>query len=238
MKEITMRYNLSINDARRNDYGAIHLFTAPGTTLQHVNIYQNTVFMSPGQNSAAALGVSFWSPGLREVRVINNSFITDGNTAFIDIPQAGNDIRFWGNNYDSTGDEFVINFDGQNYYSLADWRSATGQENYNGNDVGSNAPAGVVMAGGSAPSDYKLRPDSILVDHGLDLNGLFGLDSIQKDFFGNPVPARITYDIGMHELPADPPPPTQTPMPIPTPTATAIPSMIYTVYIPVTQSLP
>jgi hypothetical protein len=227
MNDITVRYNLSVNDARRNNYGGIHLFTAPDTTLDRVNIYQNTVFISPGQNDAAAFGVSNWSPGLREVQVINNSFITDGNVDFIDIPQAGNDIRFMGNNYDSMGDAFAVHFAGQDYHSLAGWRNATGQEQYDGQDVGLTAPAGVIMAGGTAPENYQLLPDSALVDRGLDLVNLFGLDPDQRDYFWNSVPARNAYDIGIHELPADPPLPTQTPVP------TTEPRAKYNIYNPV-----
>jgi hypothetical protein len=55
----------------------------------------------------------------------------------------------------------------------------------------------------------------------LDLNSFFGFDSSQVDFFGNPVPSRKSYDIGMYELPEDPPLPTT-----------------FSVYLPVNSSLP
>lgn len=238
MTDITVRYNLSVNDARRNNYGGIHLFTAPGTTLERVNIYQNTVFISPGQKSAAAFGISNWFPGLRETQVINNSFISGGGAAFIDIPQAGNDIRFVGNNYDSTGHAFAVHFAGHDYDSLAGWRDATGQEQQNGHDVGSTVDAGVWNVGGAVPEDYQLLPNSALVDRGLDLASFFGPGLIQKDFFSNPVPARNGYDIGMHELPSNLPPPTETPMPTPTPAPTAEPGAAYNIYLPVSKGMP
>jgi len=242
MQNITVRYNLSVNDARRNDYGGIHLFTAPGKTLQGVDIYQNTIFISPGENSAAAFGVSNWSPGLREVRVINNSFIAEGDTDFVEITQVGNDIQFWGNNYDSMDGTFAVRFAGGYYNSLANWRTATGQEQFNNQDVGSTLPAGVWKAGGEVPDEYQLLPDSALVDRGLDLLGQFGIEPPESDYFGNPVPDHIDYDIGMHELPEElQPTPTPTPTPTLTPTQTPSPTIepgagTYKIYMPISVS--
>lgn len=213
MNGITIRYNLSVNDARRNRYGGIHLFTAPGTRLQGVDIYQNTVFIAPGKSTSSAFGVSQWAPGLRDVRVINNSFIADDGVRFIDIEDVGNGIQFLGNNYDSTADAFVIHFEGNTYTSLPDWRAATGQERLGELSVGSAKTADVIRPGGDSPEDYQLRADSVLVDAGLDLLNVFGLVAGARDFFGNPVPAGKSYDIGMHELPRQSPP-TSTPMPM------------------------
>ena len=201
MRNILVRYNLSVNDARRNRHSGIYLFRVEETNLQGIDIYQNTVFISPGPSQPAAFRTSSWTTGLEDVRVLNNSFITSGGAWLIDIEQPRNDIGFWGNNYDSSEETFVVRYEGDAYYTLPAWQEATGQEHFDGAETGTAVPASVKNPGGSSPVDYQLRSESSLVDSGLDL-GIFNVPEADiHDFFGNPVPANITYDIGMYEAP-------------------------------------
>lgn len=199
MSDIALRYNLSVNDARRNRHGGVYLFRVEGTEMHGIDVYQNTVFVSPGPRHPAAFRVANWTTGIEEVRILNNAFITSGEAWFVDIEQPGNDVRFWGNNYDSSEGSFVIRYAGEDYYALSDWRTATGQERYEGVETGKSLPSSLTNSGGSSPSDYQLRGESGLVDGGLDLGRYFVPDAGARDFFGNLIPARSTYDIGMHE---------------------------------------
>ncbi len=47
---------------------------------------------------------------------------------------------------------------------------------------------------------YKLQKDSPLIDGGLDLRSLFGIDPGRRDFYGNPIPSGTGFDIGAHEI--------------------------------------
>jgi hypothetical protein len=201
MRNITLRYNLSVNDARRNRYSGIYLFRVAGAEMKGIDIYQNTVFISPGSNQPAAFRISNWTTGLEDIKVINNSFITSGGAWLVDIEQPGNNISFWGNNYDSSEETFVIRYEGDAYYSLPEWREESSQERLNGTETGTALSASVNNPGGSSPFDYQLRSGSSLVDGGLSLVDSFVQDAGNHDFFGNPVPANITYDIGMYEEP-------------------------------------
>jgi len=45
-----------------------------------------------------------------------------------------------------------------------------------------------------------LQKNSPLIDAGLDLRSLFGIDPGKRDFFGNSIPQGKAYDIGAHEI--------------------------------------
>lgn len=47
---------------------------------------------------------------------------------------------------------------------------------------------------------YRLQKNSPLIDAGLDLRALFGIDPGNRDFFGNSIPQGKGCDIGAHEI--------------------------------------
>ena len=47
---------------------------------------------------------------------------------------------------------------------------------------------------------YRLQPSSLLVDLGLDLKSVFGIDPGKHDFYGTEIPQGGKYDIGANEV--------------------------------------
>ena len=98
---------------------------------------------------------------------------------------------------------------GTTYTSLAAWRSATGQETHDGNDVGFECDPCLVSPGNcgtigdpcnlASLTAYKLQSNSPLIEGGLDLQSLFGIDAGGQDYFGSPIPVGDQYDVGAHE---------------------------------------
>ena len=120
-----------------------------------------------------------------------------------------------GNCYWTYGDNIEINWGGTTYTSLASWRSATGQETLDGNDVGFECdPCLVDVGNGGTIGDpcnlasltaYKLLSNSPLIDAGLDLQSEFGIDPGVRDYYGTAIPIGDQYDAGADEYrnPAD-----------------------------------
>lgn len=224
MSNITVRYNLSVNDGRRNRYGGLHMFKARNADLNGVYFYNNTVYMSPGNEHAAAFAIHHdFTDGAVDVLVANNLFITRGGAHLVDVSAPNNDISFVGNNYDSSGEAFQIVYLGETYTSLSAWRSATGQERLSGNATGLATAAQLVAAGSTDAADYQLRNVSSLINAGLDMQSVFGIDPGKQDLFGNPLPGYGAFDVGMHEFP-EPAAASPTPTLTPDSTATAIPT--------------
>ena len=78
-----LRYNLSVNDGRRNRYGGIHLWsTGANGGITDTTLYANTVYIGKSADGSPA-AVDCTSAGIRNICFYNNCFHTDGNTAFI-----------------------------------------------------------------------------------------------------------------------------------------------------------
>ena len=78
-----LRYNLSVNDGRRNGYGGLHLWsTGTNGGIADTYFYANRVYMAQSVEGSPA-AVDCTSDGIRNIRFYNNSFQTDGNVALI-----------------------------------------------------------------------------------------------------------------------------------------------------------
>jgi len=116
---------------------------------------------------------------------------------------------FAGNAYCAVDGQFNIS----GCKSLEEWRKTTGQETLNGKPVGLVVDPRVADLGKSPTigdptklytlTAYRLEKDSPLIDAGLDLRSLFGIDPGNRDFFGNSIPQGKAYDIGAHEIVSD-----------------------------------
>ncbi len=47
---------------------------------------------------------------------------------------------------------------------------------------------------------YKLQESSPLIEAGLDIQSLFGIDTGSEDYYGTPIPVGVEYDVGAHEF--------------------------------------
>ncbi|MEZ4829573.1 MAG: right-handed parallel beta-helix repeat-containing protein [Bacteroidia bacterium] len=207
LRNNTIRYNISENDGRNNDYGGIHFWKGSGV-LADIKIYNNVVFMSAGTGISPAAFRST-SAGIDSVKVSNNLFITSGNIELVDKSSNSADISFQGNAYHSmTGQHRYA--EGANVYnSLNAWRTGKGQEMLGGNPVGFQGDPVVSNPGGGGTigdptllftlNAYNLLNASPLKDMGLSLDSVLGVNVGNQDFFNNTIPANGQFDVGAEE---------------------------------------
>ena len=78
-----LRYNLSVNDGRRNRYGGIHLWsTGANGGITDTTLYANTICTTQSPDGIPA-AVDCLSNGIRNLRFYNNCFQTDGKAALV-----------------------------------------------------------------------------------------------------------------------------------------------------------
>jgi hypothetical protein len=212
MKGITIRYNISENDGRKNGYGAIHLWASTKTTgLQDVQIYNNTVYLSPAAHGTPK-AVWVQASGKVYATFRNNLFVTTGGVSLMDIQVTAN-VRFEGNNYWTSGATPSFKWGNTTYTSLAAWRTATKQEMRNGVALGyfldpemkNPGQGGTIAAPGQLYTlqGYKLQKSSTMVGKALDLRKDFALNTGETDFWGNSIMQRTDLCIGAHQLTAE-----------------------------------
>jgi hypothetical protein len=208
-----IRYNISQNDARAGVYGGIHLWRGNGTVMDSLYIYNNTIYMAASPTGAPKVFYAMGG-GMNEVRLFNNIFISISGPELMRKSHQWADIKFYGNAYFASGGPFQV-YEGGMFNSLLNWRIARNQEELpNGTPVGYEGnPQLVSMGMGQTIGDptllgnlvaYQLSAGSPLIDLGLDLNSLAGLDMGPVDFFQEIIPVSLTFDIGASEGPGNP----------------------------------
>lgn len=229
MENIVVRYNISENDCRKRDYGAIHIWKARAEDeIRNVRIYQNTVYLSGGEvreseleaNEEEVRASTGWVRGGSAIAIIsstvsvsikNNLFYTTGGRALVSVVPGQEDLFFCSNAYWPGEDRFLIQWKGGFYASLTDWlEAAPRQERINSQILAIHADPMLVApgTGGTIGSPgllsglkaYRLRPDSPLQGRGVDLAGSFGIDPGTKGFYGDPVAKEAPPSIGANIL--------------------------------------
>lgn len=202
-----VRYNISQNDGRKNSYGAIHLFG----DIHNSEIYNNTIYMTPPAGGSPP-AIKIYKDTTTDVHFRNNIFQVTGGLRLIEVSSGQSGLLFQGNDYFSSGADFQISWYGKSYLSLADWRSATGQEQIKGTDVGLKVDPKLLAPGNGGTLNnaklldtlnvYRLQSSSPLIEAGLNLTQLFGIDPGTRDYYGNTLPQRAAFDVGAHEVEA------------------------------------
>ena len=203
MQNITVRYNISQNDAGTNG-GGIYLFNGGGVNdMKDIYIYNNTVYLSEKASNTASAAIKFldWKTISSNVNVNNNILYTENGADLVIVPSTHN-ARFAGNLYFSTG-TFKINYKGTAYSSLEAFR-ATGNEKVDNIAVGHQGDPLLTDAGKggtlgfkeslSGLSAYKLTTGSPAVDLGIKLS----FDCGTQDFYGNNISYDSYPEIGAH----------------------------------------
>jgi hypothetical protein len=199
MHDLTIRYNISENDARGFSQGAIELWSS-GTAggIVNANIYNNTVYLSAPADGSAAKAVYVMSGGITGINVRNNVLQTAAGVPML-ATVTTNGIRFEGNCYWTPGGALLINWNGTAYTTLDTWRAATSQETLGGGTRSTGLYADPQLTDQttsniSAPAtgrlaSYNPSPSSALIGAGLSLATEFGINPGPLDFFGNPTPS-------------------------------------------------
>ncbi len=207
MKNNVMRYNVSENDCRDDDGGAINFWNGNGAQgIDGFLILNNTIFLSPGKKPAAAL--NFLS-GTKGVKIVNNLFVTTEGMWVVDVVSGQEGLEMIGNAYWSSGATLVFGWAGGTYAGIEGFRGASGQEKGTGMvvDPGLVAPGGGGTIGEPGKlgelSAYRLGPSSPLIDAAV-LPETLGIDPGKSDFFGTSLPQGKKFDVGAHERAQEP----------------------------------
>jgi hypothetical protein len=194
-----VRYNISQDDGIING-GSVGIWKNDEKGIMHnCQIYNNTFYNSKPGGSNIWLYDNY--PGFC---FRNNVFVYNG--ALISGGKAITDEVFQGNLYwNMAGDP---SFEG--FSSLEDWAAASGKEMIGEEFTGLFADPLFREAGTLQITDpeninteslqgYLPRAGSPLIDAGLSLQELYGLDPGSRDLTGRPIPLNGKYDIGAIE---------------------------------------
>ncbi|MHC4571544.1 MAG: right-handed parallel beta-helix repeat-containing protein [Planctomycetota bacterium] len=203
-----VRYNISEGDGTKG-YGAMNFWAAGSTAyggVQNTRIYGNTLYVSSDTDRA---GIDYFSGDVTNTEVYNNIIVTASGKRAVDIWDTSGGWTFKGNCYWTYDDNIEISWAGVTYTSLAAWRAATGQETHDGNDVGFELNPQLTDPGnGGTIGDpcfldtldaYLLQGSSPLINAGLDIQSLFGIDPGTRDYYGTDLPSGFQFDVGAHE---------------------------------------
>ena len=197
----TVRYNVSINDARKGEGGALQVWGE----VRDAEVYHNTVVVPPAASGpiwgARVSNASRETSDVQRVHLRNNVFSTSGGVGLVEVTSSqlsgSSDLRFQGNDWWAGGATPRFVWGGTTYTSLTSWRG-TGQETVGTTNVGlSTDPQ--LSPGSSGADRARLQGTSPMVDAGLDLSS-FGVSAGARDHFGGTAPLGARRDVGAHEL--------------------------------------
>lgn len=207
-----IRYNISENDGTTNKHGGINLWaTNSSGGMQDTKIYNNTIYISDVTRGAGIEdfpdeeGQCF----IYNTEIYNNIFVGTPGKSLVKIPNPGDEWIFNGNCYYTYGGPIEIDWGDRTFQTLDAWRASTGQEKQDGQlygietdpyltDPGNGGIIGIATELNSLTA-YKLKESSDLIDNGLDIRSVFGVDPGNQDFYGVAIPVNEMFDIGASE---------------------------------------
>jgi hypothetical protein len=202
-----VRYNISENDALRNNYSGIRFWSQSGNKDSACFVYNNIIYMSTdsvisGSPCGVSLGVS--SAGTySNIKIHNNIIICKNNLAAVKInPITG--FKLASNLYYSDADTLKFIWGSSTYTSLATWIAGGGDSTgINSDPLLTNPGLGERNLTPRTMSillnAYKSLSGSPLRDTGIDLNSVYGINVGSVDFYGTIIPQNTKYDIGAYE---------------------------------------
>lgn len=184
MHDLIVRYNVSINDARRHDKGALQVWsTGAAGGIQRAAIYNNTVLLSPPADGSSPKVIYICSSGFSGLSLRNNVLQSTGGLLILSTV-ATTGLRLEGNCY-WNATQLQLDWNGTLYTDLSAWRAATSQERLaDGRATGLNADPNLP---GADPT-VAPPPTSPVLGAGLSLQAEFNISPGPQDFVGNPTP--------------------------------------------------
>lgn len=208
LHDVTIRYNISTNDARRYNQGAIMLWSSGASGgIQRAAIYNNTVYLSAPTDGSAPKAVYVSSGDIGGTTLRNNLLQTEAGLTLVESA-TNYGVRLEGNCYWSSDAKFALRWNGETFASLDAWRTATTQEMLGNRVCGLNtnpqlavsASSATAPAGGISLTAFRLPATSALVGAGLNLMSEFGQQPGSRDFYKNATPAQgVRGNIGADE---------------------------------------
>jgi hypothetical protein len=183
-----VRYNVSVDDGRRNGYAGIHVWNGDGG-VRNAWIYHNTVVVGRVKSSEHARALWIQSD-TSNLRVMNNIFATAPGVSVLDVAPGQEGIRFAGNCYWSGGRGVSIDWQGRAFSTLQTWSASTGQESGTGCAVDPHFDGR-----GEGAARFRLAAGSPLVDAAIPIP----LNTGGRDFAATTLPQGKTMDVGAFE---------------------------------------
>ncbi|MBD2724662.1 right-handed parallel beta-helix repeat-containing protein [Hymenobacter armeniacus] len=197
MHDLVVRYNVSQNDARKDDQGAIMMYSSGWAGgIVNVNIYNNTVYLDRPANGSTPSAVYIMSGDIAGTNLRNNILQTATGLPVVRTFTASG-LRFEGNAYWSPTGALTLSWNGASFNNLTDWRTATTQETLaNGTRLTgvcaspcfASATPGVALSTGSRLPNFTLGSSSPLLGSGLNLATEFNINPGTRDFYGANTP--------------------------------------------------
>jgi hypothetical protein len=196
MHDLTVRYNISENDARGHNQGALAVWSSGDNGgIQRANFYNNTVLLSDPANGTRPKAVYIMSGGISGITLRNNVLQTSSGLPVVtSLTTSG--VRLEGNCYWNQAESSLVEWNGMAYSDLAAWRAATGQERLaSGSATGIHADPQLP----NSPVQAPLATSPVRAA-GLSLQAEFNVSPGARDFVGNPtVQAPARGNIGAFE---------------------------------------
>ncbi len=206
-----VRYNISENDGRKNNYKGITLWVADKNNNggnQDLLVYNNTIY-ADRRFAPTGGGLRIMSANHRNISFHNNIFYTVNGAALIEATDTTNQLAFSNNFFYSHNSEPLIQWGDTVFTSLVAFK-----ENYKlmpneeemvvlTADPGLKEPGNGKTLG--YPLDlakltaYRLEPHSPLIDKGVNLQDTLPVSPATHDFFKNPLAQGEQPDIGAAE---------------------------------------
>jgi hypothetical protein len=183
-----VRYNVSVDDGRRNGYAGIHVWNGDGG-LRNAWIYHNTVVV--GQVRNGQIPRALWVQSeTTNLRVMNNILATAPGVTVLDVAPGQEGIRLAGNCYWSGGGDVAIDWEGRTFSTMQAWSAATGQERGTGWIVDPRFDGR-----GQAAERFRLTAGSAMVDAAVPIPVHTG----GRDLGGTTLPQGKNSDVGAFE---------------------------------------
>jgi hypothetical protein len=188
MYDVTIRYNVSKDDARRDNQGALHVWSSGANGgIQRAKIYNNTVLLTPPADGSNPKAILITSAGFSDLVFRNNVLQTTGGLQVLSTVSTTS-LSLQGNCYWNPN-QLAIDWAGTAYTDLASWRTASHQE-----VLATGRTTGLVADPKLPSSDPTLAPLAVSPVRGaaLNLQAEFNINPGPQDFSGNPTPAMST----------------------------------------------
>jgi len=118
--------NVSENDARKNDNGAVHIWAPDANVLRNCAIVGNRIQLTPAaQGRARAL---FIEGCTREVNITENSFVGQGSSTFIEVAANQRRLNFRGNRFHNAGG--MVRWQGKYFANVPSWLEVLPQADF------------------------------------------------------------------------------------------------------------
>lgn len=209
-----VRYNVSYNDGKKNNYGGIEVW---GICEQSI-IHNNTVIFCQSSDTGSAAFILRPNDELGDsnkklptnITITNNIFISNGNTNLVSAIDALPTIKFIGNNYFNINGNTNFLWNLKSYKSLSEWREETYQETMTSKNYGFSIDPELNYKDtfGILNNQFRkinvnhfmLKPNSPMIDAALHMNPNLTQSKALTDIKGIPIPQSTKADIGAHEF--------------------------------------